>query len=341
LYLEIEHWKEQIMRFFVAVSPLFASLFLMNCGPELANVDAGSEGSKVVFTENDLINVRVNVADTQFAFALADATDYTIVLEGCISGLTGSANSTTNTLRAYKFDQGCLAKLTSFSIGLDTYVPSVGNSFTSWLQGDSAIFENSQDATDTLQVTVASQLSNPVATTDTISYGFSEVADGGTTNIAKETVSDSHAITVSGEQAPPFSILGVRFVGITADGSGEFEFDLECDQALSGSGLTALCGSVVLSDIRYTLVGDSFGGVLPTAAQIAAALTAESRTIVAGEVNGSMGSNGGFFTKTKASGFVLKGPATIANNSQMVLMVEQNGSSTIYQIDVASILTND
>ena len=100
--------------------------------------------------------------------------------------------------------------------------------FDTWQVGDVATFEvNGATPVDELRVEVLQTLSNPVASTDTIRYQFSELADGGDQSVGEPVVRESASLTVDGQAAPDFAITQVELVGITANGNGEFRIQME------------------------------------------------------------------------------------------------------------------
>ena len=192
-------------------------------------------------------------------FQLTNATDFKMILDGCASGLTYSDISSTNSnIDVYKFDQNCLVKLTEFTSGGITYVPKSGSGFGSWADGDIATFIDTTDQVSgvEIKVVVDNQLDNPVSGTESIAYSFSQIQAGADRAVASSVVGQSQALSVSGQDAPNFTIAGVELVGMTANGAGEFRLDLECNVALGDSNTT--CDGLALSAIEYKLVADTF-----------------------------------------------------------------------------------
>ena len=314
------------------------------CSVEEPTVDQAAEEEQTTeFSDDDLVTIPVALAESSSAISLllAPATDYDMTVDGCASGLTTTANELTPSLEVYKFDRGCLAKLTAFTSGGITYVPSSGDPFTTWLAGDTATFEDQSDPTTTIAVKVDSQLEDPIAGTETVAYSFSEIEAGADENIASSVVGQSQTLSVSGQVAPDFNIAtnGVNFVGITATGAGEFEFKFECASAQTGTGLTADCAGVTMSDLTYKLVEDTFGGTLTTA-EAAALFPAGESSLLAAEVYdaGTNGlTNGGFTTKL-GTGSALVGPDAMHDNPNMILILQAADTSYKYfNIDVSTL----
>jgi len=276
----------------------------------------------------------------KLSFNLADASAFNISLGGCASGLTGTATQANPSLKVYKFDQNCLAKLTSFQVNGSTFVPSAADPFTTWIAGDIATFEDSLDPANKVRVVVSNQLASPIAGTENIAYTFSQISAGSDQTFAQNVVSAPHAISVSGVGAPAFKVKELSFVGMTAQGAGQFQFKLECDSNLSGSGATLACQDNLLSSIKYKIVKDTYGGTLDvaTAASLfpTGAIPIDPTEIIS--VGDASLPKGGFMTPIASDPDVLTGPNQIHINPNMILVIEGSGTSyTYFNVDVSTI----
>jgi len=311
---------------------------LSACGPKLQSVapsqDPTSAEPESATERRETVTVGVNVAE-KAGFRLASASSYSMSLTGCASGLTASGISQANpSVDVYKFDQNCLVKLDSFTLNGITYTPSSGDPFTSWANGDLAVFEESGNPSNNFTVIVTSQLGNPISGTESVAYTFTQVAAGTDETIAKSVVSNSHALSVSGVDSATVDIVGVTMNGMTAGGAGQFTFKVECLTAITGSSPTYNCGTNQLTTLKYVLVKDTYGGTL-TAAQAAALFSGGETTVGAGDLlaTGSSGApNGGFNTQT------LTGPNIMHNNPNMLLVIQSGGTSYKYfNVDVTTL----
>ena len=306
------------------------------CGPVLESVGLESDDEKTVASETELLSLDVNVETQAQAFALAAATKFNISLGACASGYTAEANETKAALNVYRFDRGCLAKLTSLEYGGIVYLPSAGVPFTTWLPGDSAIFTDG--GSNSIRVTVAAQLSNPVGTLDTVAYSFTEIAQGTDQVLEKNVVGSGKTMSVEGQAAPSFQVKSLSFTGITVAGAGQFSFSLECTQALTGSGVDSICKDLKLSQLKYILVKDTYSGTL-NSTQAAALFASGSSSIALSEVRaaGSGGmANGGFASQT------LVGPDQMHLNPNMILVIEGAAASYLYfNVDVSTLSQSD
>ena len=170
---------------------------LLGCGgpliKEVGPSDSSDGGGQAL---NEKIRIDVVVTENKSSLLLADATAFTMQLEGCASGYTSSATETDPSLLAYKFDRDCLAKLASFQINGVTYVPSAADPFTTGLAGDTAVFEDSTAPTNLISVKVVTQLDNPISGTEPVAYSFSQITKGDDENIADSVVGGLRKLTI-------------------------------------------------------------------------------------------------------------------------------------------------
>lgn len=326
------------------VFQVFAGLLLVvGCGNPKVDDVSPTDGSQTSDQVEEKITIDLLVAEKAKSLSLtADATAFSISLEGCASGYTSTATEVSTGLQVYKFDQNCLAKLTTFTVGGIVYVPTAATPFSTWLAGDTATFEDQSDPTNLINVTVVSQLDNPISGTEPVTYAYSQVSQGADENIADSVVGDSHVLSVGGLEAPSFTIAGVTFNGITATGGGQFVFTLECTANITGAAATTACLESNFTDLKYKLVADTYGSTLTYAdAQSIFAsgpISIDTATdVVAIGAGGTV--NGGFVTKSDAS--ILTGPDQMHLNPNMILVVEVAGTSyTYYNIDVTTLTQN-
>jgi hypothetical protein len=319
------------------------------CGPQLADIGYKNETTSSPSSEGpkeDLVSISVRVEEKKnpqaSSFNLADATSFTVILTGCASGQTGTATQSDPSLGVYKFDQSCVGQLTSFQFNGSTYTPDPSDGFESYAIGDSATFIDALNPNNKFRVVVTSQLNSPISGTESISYSFSQILAGDDQKFAEEVVSAPHTVSVSGIGAPAFKVKELSYVGMTAQGAGQFQFKLECDATLTGTGGTTACQDNLLSSLRYKLVKDTFGGVLDIT-QAASLFTTGGISIDPTEVipvgNGSL-PKGGFMTPPAADAEVLTGPNQMHLNPNMLLVIEASATSyTYYNVDV-SIVNN-
>ena len=185
---------------------------------------------------------------------IATPSSYAISLSGCDSSFASTATEASNLLEVYKDDTNCLAKLDSFNFNGKNFVPSIGDPFTTWQNGDTATFEDSSDSGNTLRLKLTNTLSNPVEVGDTVSYEISEIEMETGTSLLGVTSGTSAAVISAASDPPSFTLKTVELVGVSAGKGGVFTFTLECtaNQALD------TCVGVDLTDLSYILVEDSY-----------------------------------------------------------------------------------
>lgn len=295
-----------------------AAFFLTACGFE------GLDIGKISKDENNRqltpTKVPVQLIDMSGSFSLAPADAYNLSLDGCVSGFTATATeATVGGLQVYKFDQNCLAKLTSFQTGGITYAATNpgATDFTTWLAGDNATFTDA-GGTNSIGVSVVTQLDNPVSGTEPIQYAFSVAVAGTGNTVADTTVGASHTVTVAGDNPPDVEVFANAFVGMTATGAGQFTFDMECQAAIAGN----LCSGDDMTAWTWLLVEDTYGGS-PTLTDLDA-LTPAGTGVVSGAIN----VNGGITSPT------LNGPDQIHLKPNMILVIKNGVSYKYFNVDV-------
>jgi hypothetical protein len=324
---------------------LFSTLLgltLLGCGPTLTSPDTTTSTDKASNTDTsqagEFTTISVSVSEkATFGFSLASATAFDMSLTGCASGLSYTGiNQNTPNVDLYISDQGCLIELNSFSYGGNSYVPTSGDPFSSYAAGDVATFENSADATETLTVTVDTQLSDPVESTDAVVYTFSQIQAGADELLAESVVGENHTLSVEGVAAPGFTISAVSFDGIaSSSGEGQFTFTLECTSTINETTTPYSCEGQGLDQIRYMLVEDTYSGTLTSSEAATIFSNGTPGTYSSGDelAAGAGGTtNGGMYTSS------LTGPAQMHNTPNMILILEAEGTSYRYfNVDVSTL----
>jgi len=314
------------------------ALLVESCGK--TNSGSTTDHASAESKWGPLVPVQVYIQETpgssgpRTSLALAapgsvDADSYTMTLGGCASGLTGTV--TAGTVNVYKFDTGCLLKLTAFVLHGTSY--SITSNFTTWLANDTATFTGSGTVAN---LQVVSQLSSPINVADVVSYNFRFNVAG--TNSSTLTVGNAQTIYASGQDAPAFNIQsgGSFYNSMTGGGIGQFTFNLTCTAgAMTGGVNNSRCagpggavGSDILSNFSYKLILDASGvGTLTLANAIAAFSTAGTSPVVGDKLGGNLG----FATQT------LNGPGQMATaaNSKMLLVLMQSNSNATYTSNAA------
>jgi hypothetical protein len=280
-----------------------------------------------------------SVRMAEIHLGLRGAASFTMAVEGCASGYSSSVTETSSSIAVYKYDTGCLAKLTSVTLDGVEYTPSADQSFQTWLAGDTARFDDVSGSGKSVKFQVLNQLDSPIpgtAPTHGVEYAYSTIEQGADQDCTGDCIGNNYSATVSGVAAPGFDVSAFMYVDMMSDGSGMFQFKLQCQEDLVGTGADANCKSAPLSGLRYKLVQDTFNGVI-TAAEAASLIQSGAESIDAGEVidagTDSSMSFGGFATK------VLKGPASLHLNPNMIFILETGATSyKFWNVDVQTLI---
>jgi len=294
---------------------------LAACGPKLQSVAEQDGSADPDAGRRETVSVGINLAEK--GFALANASAYAMSLDGCASGLTASITQANPSVDVYKFDRDCLVKLTSFTYGGITYVPSSGDPFTTWVAGDIATFQDSGNPSNQLTVVVGSQLSNPISGTEAVSYTFTQLIEGAAETIAKTVVGNAHALSVTGTDAANVDITGVTMTAMTAGGAGQFTFKVDCVIPSTGTLPALKCGANDLVGLKYRLIADNatYNGLL-TYSQASALFDGSETTVASGDQFAT--GNGGF------NAFVT-GPNQMHNNPNMLFVIQSGGATGSYK----------
>ncbi len=314
------------MKLKIITALLSVSIWACGSDPKQESIEDESSGTYGttaggVQSDEDEVTIPVTVAENGQGFnLLATVEAWSVTVDGCASGFTTTVTETNGGVKVFKFDQGCLAKLTTFTADSVVYTPKVGSEFTTWLANDTAVFEGGGNE---VYVRVVQQLPDPINSTDAVSYIFSSIVDGGASNVLEADTGNSHTISIAGQDPPSYAVGLIQYVGMTATGAGQFVFRLDCTEAMVGS----VCKGVDVSDITYKLVDDTYSSLLTigdASTIFATAGSAAASTHATG--------NGGINTIT------LDGPDQMASNPNMILILEANGLSYQYfNIDVSSL----
>ncbi len=301
-------------------------------GTQSGGTVSGAGGGGQVGQQMVTIPVELNYKAK--SFALANATTFDISLESCATGYTSTADENSTALQVYKFDRGCKAKLTGFTFGGRTYIPTVADPFASWNAGDIATFDEvGLPGTNAVTVKVVSQLADPVAGNEAVVYSFSELVKGADEAIMEAVLGDAHSMTVASQPPPSYTIEQVQFVGINAQGGGQFVFTLDCTAAMAGD----VCEQVDQADITYKLVEDSYASTMDIGEANALFPAGETAITLPGDQEPAAGltPHGGFHTIT------LDGPDQMALHPNMIFIMQAADTSYQYfNVDVST-LTQD
>ena len=330
------------------------AIALPACGPKLPDTSTSSEEQEQAtarfadaLAENDsslagMTKIFLNVAGEEMGLGLAAVGSWIITVDQCASGYSVTADATTPNISLYDFDQNCVGKLEQFTSGGFTYIPKVGYEFQNWSIGEYAVFENTLDPNDTYYVRVDEQLSSPLNAGDAIQY-----------NIAATTkdISDHSFLGVLrlGENEVTSKPSMMRWVlyesRILIEDSDlntfRFAFVFECFNRINrpDKPQQAYCNSkdLPLKDLTYLLMEDTFNGVPCTTSAECASFFDGSELSVNMSTDfippGAQLKNGGFTTKTDPTQALL-GPANIATNNGMIILLQINGEYGYFSVQL-------
>lgn len=295
------------------LSFIFLVLLQVSCG--------GSDKSSSEFVS---VPVELKVLNNE-NLSLTGADSFVMILDGCASGYTLTVTEAMTSVDLYKFDEGCVLKLISLTVAGVNYnkLNSGASDFTTWTAGDIALFTNSAGS-QSIGLTVDSQLDNPISGTEAVSYTFSQVLEGADETIADSVVTDSHSVAVTGGAAPPVTIHGLAFSDINSVGAGAFSFDLKCDATISANS----CSGQDMTTWDFALVADTYSDTLSASELGALTYSDIGSNVVAA---GSMGTEGGITTA------VIYGPNQIHNNPNMILAIKNGSSYKYFNLDVTTV----
>ncbi len=235
-------------------------------------------------------------------------------------------------LKLYPGDYGCLVKLAEFQQGGETFSPSDFDPFSTWLTGDTAVFQSRADSSKMMPVTITSQASSPLLPGDRVTYKI-----GGMIGINTEPISMQTAAlpkpTLIADYAPQWKLTSIQLFGFNQEVRGIFQFELTCRARMVGKGLNSTCANVPLGELTYILVQDLWNGS-PSVYDMTQLFSKGSRKITDQDVTApSTSKNGGFRTKSPKDKDVLLGPPTLAPGTKMLLILRNAKSGfKIFQL---------
>lgn len=297
-------------------------LQIVACGG--ASKSSQTQSSEQGLELSEMIDVKLSFSSKD-ALSLASASSFEMSLTGCESGLSYTGITSDNPIiQVYKNDLNCRVELNSFTTSSGTrYVATTSYTANQWQANSILSFNSDVDPIDQLSVSVASQLSSPVEASDSVSFVYSQASSGGSQTIADESVSSTHNLEVSGQEAPDLTVTATNFNGIVSGGAGDFSFTLECNSALVGS----ICSQTDLTSMRYRLIKNEVAGELSLSEAAAYFQDPQAvSSVISGDIHSD--NNGGFIIDS------IEGPGPIHTNGQMILILEANGSYKYFTIDV-------
>jgi hypothetical protein len=294
------------------------SATVIGCGIDLME---SNKSETTVPEDPGMVTIPLEVVD-KTALSLTSASAFSMDLTGCASGYTFTATEANASINVYKYDEGCLLKLKSLTVGGVTYTSSNtgATDFTNWQDEDAAIFTN--DSGLSIAVGVISQLDDPISGTEAVSYTFAMVTSGSDETIADTDVGDGHAISVDGHPSPSVTISSVAFSDIASNGAGQFSFNLECVSSI----FNGLCDGVDMTGWEYALVEDTYSSA-PTALDLVELTYID----VGATTDNTIGSFGGVISPS------MYGPDEIHNNPNMILIIKNEISYKYFNVDVTAI----
>ena len=261
---------------------LFSTAAMIACGgEEKGSPTESSQLPETITTDSgevlELSQVGVEVSGEGSGLYLASAESFKLQVTGCASGYATSQLTDPVSVNVYKFDRNCVAQLSEVTVGGIVYTPPAS---PNWAAGQ--VNEFSATGGEKLNITVQSNLNNPVSGTETIQFAYAEIESSAGDNLGSSDVSDGHAISVGGEEAPAFLMRKVELVGITVGGEGQYQITMECEENLV-SGASDTCKSQDLSGMKFKLIEDTYSGSL-TLAEAASLFPADELSIQSGDI---------------------------------------------------------
>lgn len=317
--------------------------FLFSCNNQKDENNSGNDtenGTVIIVpaggsATDRLSSIPISFQNSQQAtnvFSLVDTTAFTIELTSCLSGYTTTVTeANSDGLEIYNYDRQCKAKLTQFSANGRTYVPTIGDPFTTWQPGDSAIFDEvGEPGNVPIKMVVLSTLGDPVTSSDTVKYGWATIAEASTNAILWSTVGVSGEVQHLTNLPPSFSIRSIEFLGLTPGEGGQYRLVLECTGTI---GITNVCSLVDMSELDYKLVKDTYSGTIDKVAGDAifstpgTPVTLPTDRVAPGD---SGTARGGFVT------VILDGPDNLAANPNMLFVIRSYEQSfQFFNLDVS------
>jgi hypothetical protein len=267
---------------------LASSLLAAGCLSALFAVGCGQT------TESDSVKIALGLSDARPEFQLAGVTlnDWTIVIDGCKSGFTATINSTTaapkTVVNMYKFDRACKAGLQSFTFDNELYTKD-GGGVLNTAAGTKADFKSPTNKK--VSIGVGAQFDSPLTASSKAAFNFFGITGGNNPIVA---VSQPQSLSVSGVEAPNFSIFKADLTELADDGDGTptYTLEFECGNTIVTPANT--CATVggeaqPMAAMDIKIVDDTFGGT-PTYDNAQAAFASNG---TAGTVATDVGTKGG------------------------------------------------
>lgn len=226
---------------------IIASGFILSCG-------ANQEVSKRSLALGESIPVTLNIAASSEAFD-----SYEIKVEDCESGLE-TLSSSQRSLRLYKNDRNCIAKLVNYTKDQEIFLPSPGQNFTNYQIGDTAVFKG-QSSGGLQKVKIVEQLPTPLTKNASVTYAISTIiGEQDSISFFKISVDRSRYIR-QGKGLLPFKISRIMLDRtLEESGSLTFTFDVTCKIKIRNrENLGTFCINADLAKISYVLVAKPQG----------------------------------------------------------------------------------
>jgi hypothetical protein len=277
-------------------------------------------------TESDSVKIALGLNDPSFKLEGVTLNDWTIVINGCKSGFTATINSTTanpkTSVNMFKFDRACKAGLQSFTYDGELYTKD-GGGVLNTEAGTKADFKSTTNKK--ISIGVGAQLDSPLTASSKANFNFFQSTIG---NNPIVSVSQPQSLSVSGVEAPNFSIIAADLIEYAndADGTPTYALQFECGNTIvTPANTCATVGgeaqSMAAMDIK--IVDDTFSGT-PTydnAQDVFNPPNGSAGTV--GTVDAAIGAKGGM--KANVTG---KAPVVTHLNSIVFLRYKTAGGAS-------------
>ena len=274
---------------------------------------------------------------------LIDAPSFTIAISGCISGYVGVVSEHQTQFNLYRNDSNCVGRLQDFVHKNKRYSVAPNKDFGTAQIGDSALFV-SDDQQSFLTVRVTRQLSSPTRDGDSVNFAISETVDGiQKIDILKTIFGSTGGLTDNKSDPLRFVLRTSRLLQVVpANGAAQMAFRLECDEPIQNPGnQNASCHGIRMRDLSYVLIKDTAND-MPCIRKNdkfcdkyfqsgSLRVDAQGGDIIAPNTLGLK--NGGFRTKENLNQALI-GPADMASNPNMLLILTDGKSFQWFNIDL-------
>jgi hypothetical protein len=226
---------------------------------------------------------------------------------------------------------GCRVAIAELRMGDRTF--HISDVDPEWKTGDVLHFKADDGSLEALDVHVDHQLSSTPSLTENVYFSISR-SDAAPSQGSHTLL----AAGMEGQLAPSFRIRKTEFVGLTAEGAGQFVFHLDCLKSIrSGEGTAPSCNGIPLGSIEYLLVKDDYDSSLSFEQAEALFASLPSQRV---DENSDLEpfrpdrkQYGGFVTRRGEE--ALEGPEKIHDNPHMLLILQGPGPSYQYfNVDV-------